>query len=134
MNVSNLSHSGGNRAHRELAIQAQIEAELGRGLHGACGLGPYGCLIVATGPEGGVIRNVERVHDIRWLLKSASGRCENAGKRKSGCGGKQCGGCGRRFLTWGTGVSSEARLRVWTSTVHGQARSYVDSMRSRRRL
>ena len=68
-NVSNLSSSGGNRAHRELTVQTQVEAEHRFGLRKAWGLGPYGRLIVATGPEGGVTRNVEGVHDIRWLFR-----------------------------------------------------------------
>ena len=73
-----------NCAHRELTIQTQIEVEHRRGLHGAWGLGPYGRLIVATGPEGGVTRNVERVHDMRWLLECVPDGCENAGMRKVG--------------------------------------------------
>ena len=83
-NVSDVSESGGNRAHDELTVQTQIEAEHRRGLHGAWGLGPCGRLIVATRPEGCVTLDVEGVHGMRWLLECVSGGCENARMGKVG--------------------------------------------------
>jgi hypothetical protein len=55
-----------------LSVQTQIEAEQRFGLRcKAQSLGPYGRLIVATGPEGGgVTRDVERVHEYAFGCKN----------------------------------------------------------------
>ena len=94
--VSNLSYPRGKRAHRKKSVQTPFKLECR--LHRAWGFGPYGCLISAKLPKGGIVCTVERVHDAlaaRVLLVIVECRYEESGFVESNA----------------EGVSLEPRLR-----------------------
>jgi len=102
--VSYLSSLRGKRADCKRSVRTPLEFKCG--LHGAWGFGPYGCLISARVPKGGIVCTVERVHDAltaRVLLVIVECRYEESGFVESNAG------CGRRFLTGRTGVYMRPR-------------------------
>jgi hypothetical protein len=105
--VSGHSYPRGKRAHRKRSVQTPIKLE--RGLHGAWGFGPYGCLISARVPKGGIVCTGERVHDalaVRVSLVIVECRYEESGFVECNAEVRMTLFNGR-----GVGVSLEARLR-----------------------